>query len=495
VIEAFAWSARFETGIASIDEQHRRLVGLINELGDVLITGATERLEGVSRALQDYVLFHFSDEERLMAANHLDRNFILRHCGLHAEFKRQLASIVGEGEITVERAANLHEFLSAWLILHILGEDQVLGRRILFPEEGSDTSSADPEELSDTRHLDEGQRVLLSAVHHLYRALSRSNAELARMNAGLERRVAERTHELEQTNQELECEREELTRALRAVEEVRVQLIEKEKMASIGQLAAGIAHEINNPIGFVSANMGTLREYVSDVMTLLDAYSAAEPLIASDPRMLATIRQLSDDADIGFVREDVHKLLDESGSGLLRVKQIVQNLRDFSHAGAAEWQLANLHDGLDSTLVVAANALRGKAEIRREYGDLPLLQCHPGQLNQVFLNLLVNAAQAMEEHGVITIRTGCDRFDDGSGWGWVEIEDDGRGIAPEDLGHIFEPFFTTKPIGVGTGLGLSLSWGIVQQHGGTIEAHSVPGRGSRFRVLLPLVNERGGPSM
>ncbi|MBI1907583.1 MAG: hemerythrin domain-containing protein [Rhodocyclales bacterium] len=487
MIEAFVWQASFETGIASIDQQHRHLVGLINELGDVLVAGSTEKLDGLVRALQDYVLFHFADEERVMVANGLDRDFMVRHYGLHTEFKQQLAGLAGGGNASAEQAANLHEFLSAWLVLHILGEDQVLARRILFPDQGQERPPPD--------HLDEGQRVLLSAVHRLYRALSRSNAELARMNADLERRVAERTRALEQANEELESEREELVQALRAIEQARMQLIEKEKMASIGQLAAGIAHEINNPIGFVSANLGTLREYVSDVMTLLDAYVAMEPLIASDPQALDAIRQLSEDADIGFVREDVHKLLDESSNGLLRVKQIVQNLRNFSHAGAVEWQLANLHDELDSTLTVAASELRGKAEVRREYGDLPLLHCHPGQLNQVFLNLLINAAQAMESPGVITIRTGCDRREDGSGWGWVEIEDDGCGIAAEDLGRIFEPFFTTKPVGVGTGLGLSLSWGIVQQHGGTMEAHSVLGRGSRFRVLLPLANERGGPSL
>lgn len=486
MIVSFVWNARFDTGVASVDEQHHHLVDLINELGDVLLTGASERLEGVVQALQDYVCFHFSDEERVMVETGLDRNFIERHCQLHAGFARQLATISGEEGTSAQRAEKLHDFLSAWLILHILGEDQTLGKRILFPGDAHCPLPPDSEELPNTGDLDDIQHILLGAVHRIYRGLSRSNADLARMNAGLERMVAERTYALEQANQALEREREELVHALQAVDAARVQLIEKEKMASIGQLAAGVAHEINNPIGFVSANLGTLREYVSDVVALLDAYAAAEPLIASDPRMLTSIRQLADEVDIGFVREDVHKLLDESGSGLLRVKQIVQNLRNFSHAGTTERQLVNLHDGLDSTLIVAAQQLQSKAEIRREYGDLPMLQCHPGQLNQVFLNLLVNAVQAIDIQGVITIRTGCAKLEDGSSWGWVEIEDDGCGMTPEDQGRIFEPFFTTKPIGVGTGLGLSLSWGIVQQHGGTMEVRSELGHGSCFRMLLPL---------
>ncbi|MEW5944004.1 MAG: ATP-binding protein, partial [Pseudomonadota bacterium] len=174
-------------------------------------------------------------------------------------------------------------------------------------------------------------------------------------------------------------------------------------------------------------------------------------------------------------------LMSESKEGISRVKQIVQNLKDFSHVGAEdEWQWADLHKGLDSTLNIVWNELKYKAEVVKEYGNLPEVECLPSQLNQVFMNLLVNAGHAIEERGVITIRTGVEGEQV-----WVEIADTGKGIAPEHLSKIFDPFFTTKPVGKGTGLGLSLSYSIVQKHQGRIEVHSEVGKGAAFRVWLP----------
>jgi signal transduction histidine kinase len=171
------------------------------------------------------------------------------------------------------------------------------------------------------------------------------------------------------------------------------------------------------------------------------------------------------------------------------VKNIVQDLKDFSHVDEAEWQWSDLHHGLDSTLNIVWNELKYKAEVVKEYGAPPEIECIPSQLNQVFMNLLVNAAHAIENRGTITIRTGHDG--DGA---WVEITDDGKGIAPEHLERIFDPFFTTKPVGKGTGLGLSLSYGIVKKHKGRIEVDSRPGMGARFRVWLPVrQGEKGKP--
>ncbi|NVE00505.1 ATP-binding protein [Massilia sp. BJB1822] len=255
------------------------------------------------------------------------------------------------------------------------------------------------------------------------------------------------------------------------------QLLQAEKMASIGQLAAGVAHEINNPIGFVNSNMGSLQNYVGTLFRVIKAYEAA---LADQPALQARLAPLRQEADLDFLEEDTTALVRESMDGLKRVKDIVQSLKDFSHVGENEWQVADLHQGLDSTLNIVANELKYKAEVVREYGQLPPIECLASQLNQVFMNLLVNAGQAIKDKGMIRIRTGAEK-----GWVWVEIRDSGVGIAPEHLNRIFEPFFTTKPVGSGTGLGLSLSYSIVHKHGGKIDVASQPGKGTAFRILLP----------
>ena len=259
------------------------------------------------------------------------------------------------------------------------------------------------------------------------------------------------------------------------------QLLQSEKMASIGQLAAGVAHEINNPIGYVNSNLGTLDKYLKDMFAMLEAYEEAEPLLAADPAMAASVKALREKLDIDFLKEDVVALMSESEEGISRVKKIVQDLKDFSHVDESEWQWVDLHKGLESTLNVVWNELKYKTDVVREYGALPEVECLPSQLNQVFMNLLVNAAHAIEEHGTITIRTGTS-----DGEVWVEIADTGKGIPPENIKRIFDPFFTTKPVGKGTGLGLSLSYSIVQKHHGRIVVESEVRTGTIFRIYLPV---------
>ncbi|WP_332877328.1 ATP-binding protein [Massilia sp. S19_KUP03_FR1] len=256
------------------------------------------------------------------------------------------------------------------------------------------------------------------------------------------------------------------------------QLLQSEKMASIGQLAAGIAHEINNPVGFVNSNMGSLKSYVETLLDVIDRY---EHEAAPYPPLAAHIAAVREQVDLAFLKSDVVDLVAESMDGLKRVKDIVQALKDFSHVGEAVWQVADLHVGLDSTLNIVANEIKYKARVEKHYGDIPPITCLSSQLNQVFMNLLVNAAQALTGDGVITLRTGGS-----GGWVWVEVGDNGSGIPPELMKRIFEPFFTTKPVGSGTGLGLSLSYGIVSRHGGRIDVASEPGVGTRFTVHLPV---------
>jgi len=267
------------------------------------------------------------------------------------------------------------------------------------------------------------------------------------------------------------------------------QLLQSEKMASIGQLAAGVAHEINNPIGYVYSNLGTLEKYVTDVFSLLDLYEQAETAIGDDA-MRVKLKTARDQLDIAFLKDDLRDLMAESRDGITRVKKIVQNLKDFSHIDTSdEFHYSDLHSGMESTLNIVNNEIKYKADVVREYGALPEIECLASQLNQVFMNLLVNAAHAIEEHGTITIRTG-QRGDEV----WLEVADTGKGIAAENIKKIFDPFFTTKPIGKGTGLGLSLSYGIVQKHHGRMEVQSAVGQGTTFRVWLPIKQSNGKPS-
>ena len=294
----------------------------------------------------------------------------------------------------------------------------------------------------------------------------------------LEERVAERTAALQMANAALETRKAQQDELIDKLEQAQSQLLQSEKMATIGQLAAGVAHEINNPVGFVSSNLNTLQRYADDLLRLLAAYEAIEA--APTGAGLAQLQLIKTEVDPAFLREDIGMLLAESLDGVRRVTSIVQDLKDFSHVDAAERLWADLEAGLDSTLRLVDNELKYKAEVVREYGGIPQVECLASQLNQVFMNLLVNAAHAIKERGRITIRTR--RCGDTV---HIEFEDNGGGIAPQHLDRIFEPFFTTKPVGQGTGLGLSLSYGIVQKHGGRIDVRSEVGRGTVFTVVLP----------
>jgi signal transduction histidine kinase len=281
--------------------------------------------------------------------------------------------------------------------------------------------------------------------------------------------------ELLRRNRELTELNEKLSRA-------QEQLLQSEKLASIGQLAAGVAHEINNPISFVFSNFGTLDAYLADLLRVLGQYEEAEPYIA-DAGMKARIGALRKQVELDYLVEDVPVLMSESREGIERVRKIVQDLKDFSRVdGYQDWQWVDLHHGIDSTLNIVNNEVKYKADLVKEYGNLPEVECLPSQINQVILNIVVNGAQAISgARGRITIRTGVD-----GDHVWIEIADNGSGIPKAIQSRIFDPFFTTKPIGSGTGLGLSLSYGIIQKHHGRIDVNSEPGIGSTFRIALPI---------
>lgn len=349
--------------------------------------------------------------------------------------------------------------------------------------------------------LRDSEGKVIGAIETLLDVTDRRLAEdeLRQTKQNLEVLVHKRTAQLAQAKEALEADNNrrqeaehvlrarntELTELNRKLSEAQEQLLQSEKLASIGQLAAGVAHEINNPIGYVHSNLGSLENYLKD---LFDLTAQVEDVLAelpeSDP-LRRRITALRDRFDLAFIKEDLPALLEESKEGITRVKKIVQDLKDFSRVDTSqEWQMADLHSGIDSTLNIVRNEIKYKADVVKEYGDLPHVECLLSQLNQVFMNLLVNAAHAMKdkERGTITVRTGqCDEREV-----WIEVSDDGCGISPANLKRIFDPFFTTKPVGKGTGLGLSLAYGIVQKHHGRIEVKSEEGRGTTFRVVLPV---------
>ncbi len=265
--------------------------------------------------------------------------------------------------------------------------------------------------------------------------------------------------------------------------------VQSEKMAAIGQLTAGIAHEINNPTGFINSNLQSLRDYFKTMTQTMDfLHKEAESF--SDQTLSHKMHQWEADHQINFVLQDVADLIDESIEGANRIMGIVNNLKEFAHVDEAQWQLSSVNQGIESSLKLIHNETKYGISIERNLQpDLPHIYCQPNQLNQVFLNLLVNATQAIETNGVISIQTR--QVDHGEVE--IQISDNGSGIEADKLDAIFEPFYTTKPIGKGTGLGLSVSKDIIHSHQGSISVSSAIGQGTQFTLRLPIHPSQAQP--
>jgi len=274
--------------------------------------------------------------------------------------------------------------------------------------------------------------------------------------------------------------REHITEA--KLDEATKRLMQSEKLASLGEMAAGVAHEINNPVGYVSSNLTTLQKYLTVYEEVLDASASDE----------AALLELKKKVNFTFIRNDVRNLVNETQEGVERVKTIIKDLKDYARTNtSASYLPSDIHVGLKSTLNIANNQIKNRATIQLDLGDLPLVECAASQINQVLLNLIVNAAQSIpdEKEGVITIRTSSD---DASVF--IEVEDNGQGISDDILQKVFDPFFTTKDPGKGTGLGLSVSQKIIQDHGGLLTASSTVGVGSIFKISLPVTQPNKGNS-
>ncbi len=288
----------------------------------------------------------------------------------------------------------------------------------------------------------------------------------------LEDKVRERT-------EEVLTQKEELQTALDNLKKTQTQLVDKEKMASLGQLTAGVAHEINNPINFVSGNVSPLERDMKDMITILDEYDR-EVKSKNLEKDFEKVESLKKDLDYDFLKQEVKDLIKGIKEGAARTSEIVKSLRSFSRLDENDLKMANINKGIESTLLILRNKLKNRIEVEKNFGQIPEIMCFPGKLNQVFMNIISNAAQAIHGNGKITIKT---RFEKGNIL--ISIKDNGIGMDEKTKNRVFEPFFTTKDVGDGTGLGLSISYGIIENHNGSIKVKSEPGKGSEFIIQIP----------
>jgi len=336
---------------------------------------------------------------------------------------------------------------------------------------------------------DSGEVICMDGMLQDISHRKQAEESLCKLNEELEQRVAERTSQLKTANDELHLLTQSLESAYSELKAAQSTVLQQEKMASIGQLAAGVAHEINNPVGFIMSNLNSLAKYIDKVTAfmavqadLLEKCSAGGSDVVTP--VIADIQKQKKMLKIDFIMEDLGNIIRESFEGAERVKKIVQDLKTFSRVDESSFKSADINDGLERTINIIWNELKYKAILKRDYGNLPLTVCNAGQLNQVFMNVLINAAQAIETMGEIIVKTWCD-----SSQIYVRISDTGSGIPPEKIERIFEPFFTTKAVGQGTGLGLSIAYDIIKKHKGEITVDSILGKGTTFTFSIPIVNE------
>lgn len=307
---------------------------------------------------------------------------------------------------------------------------------------------------------------------------------------------AELLHANEHLEEQVESRTQDLSTALNDLQASQAQLVQSEKMASLGQMVAGVAHEINTPLGYARSNADIVRTSLADIRQLCGAQGKALDLLTSDEAQeddvahaLSAAQALGESINAEELVADLDGLLADTDHGLGQIAELVGSLKDFSRVDRSRSDLFNVNEGLDSALKICQSQLKGRVEVVRQYGKLPQIECSPSQLNQIFLNLINNAGQAIEGTGRIFLHTQAE-----AGGVAIRILDTGSGMSEEVRQRIFEPFFTTKAVGKGTGLGLSIVFRIIEDHGGSIEVRSAPGKGSAFTIRLPLRQKRAPAS-
>jgi predicted ATPase/signal transduction histidine kinase/tRNA A-37 threonylcarbamoyl transferase component Bud32 len=357
---------------------------------------------------------------------------------------------------------------------------------ILYLENNLTTEAFTPDRLEILK--------LLSSQAAISIENARLYCDLATANTTLEAKVKERTQELQEKNIHYQEQANRLELAFRQLKETQSQLVQSEKMSSLGQLVAGVAHEINNPVNFIYGNLTHASQYLQDLLYLLHLYKKNTPVPSPEIEVMAEV------IDLDFIATDLPNLLSSMKIGAERIREIILSLRNFSRLDEAEMKPVDIHQGLDSTLLILQNRLKANSnypsiQVIKEYGNLPVVECYAGQLNQVFMNLIVNAIDAIEEYeqqqhlqnsqscqSQIWIRTTAINNE----YVAIQIADNGPGMTEDVLQHLFDPFFTTKPVGKGTGLGLSISYQIVAKHGGNMQCISAPGQGAEFTITIPV---------
>lgn len=469
-LHALCWDTRFLTGLPLVDAQHEGLIERINAFGSLVerqSSVAAAEVEALLDALTSYAFQHFADEMALQERAQVDPRFLELHRIEHARFTEDVGARRAASLADPAAARALFGFLIRWLSSHILGTDQAAARQIAMIAEGATPAEAFARA---GMSIGSGSGVLSDAVDELLSVVAERNTELERLNASLHERVRARTIELEETVTQLQ--------------QTQQQLVVAGKLASVGQLASGIAHELNSPLGAAISNLGSLRRGLDDLFGLLEAYQATEPELP--PNQRARIAGERSRVDLAYLSRDLPELIAESQHELRRAAAIVAELKAFSQVDSTPGQAADLNRATELAMALVPPALKAAGRFRLEAGAVEPVMA-TAALQQALLALLTNAAQAVRDRpasregpGLVEVRTGSRE-----GKVFVEVEDNGVGMSDEVRAHLFEPFFTTRKAGEGLGLGLSAAWGAARQGGGAIEVETELGKGSRFRLWLP----------
>lgn len=446
-MEAFSWDQRFETGIAKVDQQHRHLVDLVNLAGDILLEGkaSEEELQKLFGQLANYAIDHFNEEETLMAKTGVDSRHVDSHKTQHAEFLKQVTTMWNNRGIAENPSAMLHGFLSSWLTVHILGQDQEMARMISRMQAGMAAAEAyEAERKSDDQRISP----LLDALHRLYVLLSVQNRELADANTNLESKVLERTRELQAAGE---------------------QLLQSEKLASLGRMVAGFAHEINTPVGIALSAISQSDETIKQLNAMLSQDEVSEEDLASHLDTLQKADRLAV-SNLQRAAELVRSFKRTS------IDQTSEQSRDFNFRELIQDVISNLHNQFKNTRIT----------IDINCPENIVVRGLPGLIEQLLTNLMLNSLKHAFAEGTLPGKILIKIPDNDGKLLELNYTDDGVGM-PEDVAEkAFEPFFTTTRGKGGSGLGLYVCYNIVTaQLKGSISLDSTPGKGSHFIIRFP----------